>query len=239
MPTDRPVDTALLRRNRLFGILDPSEMEAVLAFAQVRRCVTDERIFTKGDPGDCLYAILRGKVAVHTESEDAKVMLLNTLAAGEVFGEIAMLDGGERTATVTAAEPADLLRIDRRDFLPFLEARPNLCIRLMTVLCERLRWTSAIIEDTVFLNVTRRLAKRILMLAQTDGRRTPDGIRIATFVSQEDLAKMLGVSREIVNKTLKNFQSAGAISYRTGHLIVRDAAYLEKLCGWNDGPDTQ
>lgn len=223
------IDPGLLRRNSLFGVLDEAEMEAVLGFAKLRRAAAEERIFAKGDPGDSLYIILRGRVAVQTESQDAKVMLLNILDTGAVFGEIAMLDGGERTATIVAQEPTDLLRIDRRDFLPFLSQRADLCIRLMGVLCERVRWTSAIIEDTVFLNVTRRLAKRILMLAQNYGRQTDTGIRIATFVSQEDLANMLGVSREIVNKTLKSFQASGAITYRNGYIVLQDESFLDQI----------
>jgi CRP-like cAMP-binding protein len=223
------VDTALLRRNSLFAVLNDAEMEAMLELGKVRRAVAEERIFTKGDPGDSLYAILRGRVAVQTESDEAKVMLLNILDAGALFGEIAMLDGGERTATVVAQEPTELLRIDRRDFMPFLSQRADLCIRLMAVLCERVRWTSAIIEDTVFLNVPRRLAKRILMLAQSYGRTTDTGTRITAFVSQEDLANMLGVSRESVNKTLKSFQAAGAITYRNGFIVVQDESFLDQV----------
>ncbi|MFV3077264.1 Crp/Fnr family transcriptional regulator [Niveispirillum fermenti] len=223
------VDLGTLRRNGLFAALSDAEMEAVMGFARPRRLVADERVFAKGDPGDSLYIILRGRVAVQTESQDAKVMLLNIMDSGSVFGEIAMLDGGERTATVVAQEPTELLRIDRRDFMPFLEQHPDLCIRLMVVLCERVRWTSAIIEDTVFLNVTRRLAKRIIMLAQNYGRPSDAGVRIATFISQEDLANMLGVSREIVNKTLKSFQNAGAISYRNGYLVLHDESFLEQI----------
>ncbi|WP_029012907.1 Crp/Fnr family transcriptional regulator [Niveispirillum irakense] len=223
------IDIDLLRRNHLFGVLSDTEMAAVLEFARLRRVAAEERIFAKGDPGDSLYVLLRGRVAVQTESPDAKLMLLNILDAGAVFGEIAMLDGGERTATVMAQEASELLRIDRRDFMPFLETRPDLCIRLMGVLCQRVRWTSAIIEDTVFLNVPRRLAKRILMLAQTYGRQTEGGLRIATFVSQEDLANMLGVSREMVNKTLKSFQKAEAITYRNGYLVVKDESFLDQI----------
>lgn len=223
------IDIALLQRNHLFSVLSDGEMEAVLGFARLRKAAAEERIFSKGDPGDSLYVILRGRVAVQTESQDAKLMLLNILDAGAVFGEIAMLDGGERTATTVAQEPSELLRIDRRDFMPFLADRADLCIRLMTVLCQRVRWTSAIIEDTVFLNVPRRLAKRILMLGQSYGRATETGIRIATFLSQEDLANMLGVSREIVNKTLKSFQTAGAISYRNGYLVIQDESFLDQI----------
>lgn len=229
LPTDPSIDIALLRRNRLFGVLQPAEMDAVLAFARRQRMSAEARIFAKGDPGDSMYAVLRGQLAVQTESAEAKLMLLNILREGDVFGEIAMLDGGERTATVVATETCELLRVDRSDFLPFLEARPDLCIRLMGVLCERVRWTSSIIEDTVFLNVTRRLAKRILMLAQSYGRKAEDGVRIATFLSQEDVANMLGVSREIVNKTIRSFQSSGAISYRNGYMVVHDQEFLERI----------
>lgn len=223
------IDKEFLRRNSVFSVLDPAELEAVLEFSRTVRFQADERVFAKGDPGDCLYVILRGRMGVVTESTDAKVMLLNILDAGEMFGEIAMLDGGERTATVVAQEPSELLRVDRRDFMPFLEARSSLCIRLMGVLCARVRWTSGIIEDTVFLNVTRRLAKRITMLAQSFGRATPSGTRIGTFISQEDLANMLGVSREIVNKTMKSFQASGAISYRNGYMVVHDLPFLERM----------
>lgn len=229
MSSDPAINLNLLRRNRLFSVLEPAEMDTVLGFARRQRVAAETRIFTKGDPGDSMYAILRGQLAVQTESSDAKLMLLNILQAGQVFGEIAMLDGGERTATIVATEACDLLRVDRIDFMPFLQARPDLCIRLMGVLCERVRWTSAIIEDTVFLNVTRRLAKRILMLAQSYGRKAEDGVRIATFISQEDLANMLGVSREIVNKTIRSFQSSGAISYRNGYLVVHDQDFLERI----------
>src|SRR4051794_32826522 len=107
------IDLSLLRRNRLFSLLEPAEMDEVLRFARVRKVQPEERIFAKGDSGDCLYAILKGRVSVETESEDAKVMLLNLLDAGDVFGEIAMLDGGERTASVTAIQTGELLRIDR------------------------------------------------------------------------------------------------------------------------------
>lgn len=229
MPREPQIDVSVLQRNNLFGALQSAEMSAVLSFADRQRVERGTRVFAKGDPGDSMYAVLRGRLAVQTESAEAKVMVLNTLKAGDVFGEIAMLDGGERTATVVASETCDLLRVDRTDFLPFLEARPDLCIRLMGVLCERVRWTSAIIEDTVFLNVTRRLAKRILILAQSYGRRTEKEVRIATFISQEDLANMLGVSREIVNKTLKIFQTSGALSYRNGYLIVHDPECLERI----------
>lgn len=231
MPHANDINLALLRQNRLFGILRADEMDCILGFAQRQRLPADTRVFAKGDPGDSMYAVLRGQLTVQTESSEAKVMLLNILKEGDVFGEIAMLDGGERTATVVASDPCDLLRINRSDFMPFLESRPDLCIRLMGVLCERVRWTSAIIEDTVFLNVTRRLAKRILVLAQNYGKPSEVGLRISTFISQEDLANMLGVSREIVNKTLKSFQANGAITYRNGYIVIQDQEMLERLTG--------
>jgi CRP/FNR family transcriptional regulator, cyclic AMP receptor protein len=223
------IDPAILRKNHIFGVLNDDEIGSVIALAHVRKYESQECIFSKGDLGSSLFIILQGRVAVTTESQDAKRILLNILDAGAVFGEIALLDGRERTATVVAQEPCELLRLDRKDFMPFLAQKPDICIRLMGVLCERLRWTSAIIEDTVFLNLPRRLAKRILNLLDTYGRTVNDGMRINTAISQENLANMLGVSREIVNKTLKNFQAHGIIAYRGGYLIVMDRPELERM----------
>jgi CRP/FNR family transcriptional regulator, cyclic AMP receptor protein len=224
-----PINVELLRKNQLFRDLQDAELNEIVGFAKQRRYEPGDRIFARGGKGDCFFVILDGQVAVQTESPNAKVMFLNILSEGEIFGEIAMLDGKERTASVSAQTPCMLLKIDRKNFIPFLERNPPLCIRLMAVLCERIRWTSSIIEDTVFLPLSRRLAKRLLLLANQYGRKGPDGIRITTFISQEELSQMLGVSREIVNKTLKTFMAAGAISYRTGYIIVHDPDYLDRL----------
>lgn len=224
-----PVDPAILASNRLLNQLAPREMEELLAFSRTESFSRNQVIFDKGDPGCCLYAILRGRVRIHTVSEEGKEILLNILDAGDVFGEIALLDGQERTAGAVAMGPTVLLRVDRAHFLPFLERHPALCIRLMGVLCERLRWTSNVIEDTVFLEISRRLAKRLLSLARTHGKPVQAGTQINIKLSQEDLANMVGATRESVNKGLRKLVSLEVIGNEMGYIIVRSTEKLELI----------
>lgn len=222
---------ALLRRNRLLSVLDDEEMAAFVALGRIEQHGAESVIFSKGDPGDRLYAIIRGQVAISTTSEDGKMMLLNILDPGDVLGEIALIDARERTASATALVATELFRIDRPEFIDFIEQRPKLATRLMIVLCERLRWVSENIEDTVFLDVPRRLAKRLLLLSSLYGKASSQGIRIAQELSQEDIANMLGVTREIINRTLNGLKKRGLISYTKGFIVITDAEALRELAG--------
>ena len=223
------VDRTLLSKNRLLGQIEPQMMEELLTLSQIERFAPKNVIFQKGDPGDKLYAIASGRVGITTISEGGKEIFLNILDAGEVFGEIALLDGKERTAGAIAMESTELLGVHRADFLPLLEQNPKLCIRLMTVLCERIRWTSDIIEDTFFLDIPRRLAKRLLTLVEQYGESTDSGIRINIKLSQEHLGQMLGVTRESINKGIRLLEEKGAIVYKEGYIIVTSLASLEKF----------
>ena len=232
-------DLGILSENRLLSQLDPREMEFLIGFSRVVRFDPEEVIFSKGDPGDSLYAILKGRVGIRTVSEDGKEILLNILEAGDVFGEIALLDGRERTASAVAMQSAELLRVGRAEFLPFLEEQPKLCLRLMNVLCERLRWTSDMIESTIFLDIPHRLAKRLLALVRDYGRETDVGIKLNMKLSQQDLANMLGVTRESVNKGIRSLQKEDAIVYEEGYIIILDTSFLESLVAGRLGETTQ
>lgn len=225
----KPGYSTILSKNRLLGQLDPQMMEELLTLSRVETFAPKESIFLKGDPGDCLYAILKGRVGITTVAENGKEILLNILTADEVFGEIALLDGGKRTADAVAIGPTDLLTIDRSDFLPFLERNPKLCIRLMNVLCERIRWTSEIIEDTIFLDIPHRLAKRLLTLVTQYGKPVETGTEIDLNLSQENLARMFGVTRESVNKGIRYLEENDIISCNRGRINVRDIEALKKL----------
>ena len=209
--------------------LEPGQLNELLSLAVTTRFAPGDIIFQKGDPGEELYAILSGRVGINTFSEQGKEIFLNILDPGAVFGEIALLDGKERTAGAVAMQHCDLLRIRRAEFLPFLERHPKLCIRLMAVLCERLRWTSDIIEDTIFLDIPRRLAKRLLTLAERHGEKVDGGFLIRIKLSQEELGHMLGATRESVNKGLKSLQQIGAITYDDGYIIIRELESLNSL----------
>ncbi|MCW2243859.1 Crp/Fnr family transcriptional regulator [Azospirillum canadense] len=224
----------VLRRNRLLSGLDDAQMAELVALGRVSRFIEGQTVFTKGDPGDCLYAILKGQIAVSTSSVDGKTMLLNILNPGDVLGEIALIDGKERTAGAAALRPSELFRIDRPEFISFLERHPRLCIEMMAVLCERLRWVSENIEDAVFHDVPRRLARRILLLLDTYGQRSTAGIRVNQAVSQESLAAMLGVTREMVNKSLRALRNSGAITYTKGFIVVTDLHLLKDMAGESD-----
>lgn len=237
MRMDGIADVAdVLRRNHLLGELDQREMDELVALGHVVHFDADTMVFHKGDAGDCLFAILRGQIGIHTSSEDGKVMMLNILDPGDVLGEIALIDGKQRTAGATALRPSELFRIDRPAFINFLERHPRLAIRLLGVLCERLRWVSENIEDAVFHDVPRRLAKRLLLLAESYGQPTPAGLRITQPMNQEDLASMLGVTREIVNKSLKALKTSNAITYTKGFIVLTNIALVRDMAGESGRP---
>jgi CRP-like cAMP-binding protein len=224
-------DLRALRRNEILSELAPEAFAAFVALGRSRQFPRNTLIFSKGDPGDSVYAILRGRIAIETVSEDGKIALLNLLGPGDLLGEIAAIDGHDRTAGARALTAATLLRIDRGDFMAFLEQHPKASQKVMLLLCGRLRWTSAIIEELTFLAVPQRLAKLLLRLAKQYGVDVGGGVKIAEPVSQESLAQMLGVTREFVNRCLRYLQDRQAIRYEQGHIVVVDRALLEKLSG--------
>ena len=221
----------ILSKNQLLSRLAPHEMEELLSLATIEQFGADDVIFHKGDPGDRLYAILSGRVGINTISREGKEMTLNILDPGEVFGEIAVLDGKRRTAGAVAMQPTNLVRIGRAEFLPFLERHPTFCLRVIEVLCERLRWTSDIIEDAIFLDIPRRLAKRLLTLIERHGQPVERGVKIDMRLSQEDLANMLGATRESVNKGKRALENGGVISSEGRYIIVHDVDFLKRLLG--------
>ncbi len=231
LPTDV---AAILRRNRLLEELDAAQMAELLTLGYISRFASQQTIFDKGDPGDCLYAVLKGQIAIRTSSTDGKTMLLNILNSGDILGEIGLLDGRERTASAAALGPTELYRIDRADFIPFLERHPRLCTRMMIVLCERLRWVSENIEDAVFHDVPRRLARKLLYLADAYGQSSPSGLRITQPLSQEALANMLGVTREMVNKSLSALRKSGIVTYAKGFIVINNLPLLKDMAGEAD-----
>lgn len=226
---DRRQDREILSRHFLLAHFEQDELDELLSYAKTLRYDPHQPIFFKGDPGNGLYAIKRGQVAISVVSADGKEILLNILEEGELFGEIALLDGRERTADATAMVQTELLYIDRRDFVPFLRRQPDVCIRLLTVLCNRLRHVSNIIEDAVFLDLPRRLAKRLLGFARMYGTDTGQGIEVGIRLSQHELGKLMGTSRESINKQLGQWREAGLIDVKRGRITLLRPADLEAM----------
>jgi CRP/FNR family cyclic AMP-dependent transcriptional regulator len=219
----------LLAKHFLISIMPEQALDDLVAFSTVARFEPQEDIVRKGDPGDSLYGILSGRVRVYSTSPEGSEITLNVQEPGELFGEIALLDGSTRTASAAAMEHVDLLRIHRDHFLPYVRANPDLLVAMLSLLCQRLRWTSSIIEDTAFLSLPARLAKRLLILAEH--HRGPAGRDIIVPVSQHDLGSMVGAGREAVNHQLGLWRAAGIIDTGRGVIIIRNGDALRDLIG--------
>ena len=212
----------VLRRSQLFARLADDELDAIIAHATIARHAEGDQIFAKGDPGNRMMAVLKGRVTISAPSADGRQVVLTVMRDGDVFGEIALLDGKERTADATALTDCELLVVPRRSVLALLEERADLCIRLMLVLCERLRRTNEQVEDLAFLDLEARIAKVLLRLAEenepTDARAKPAGIKI----SQRALGELVGGSRESVNKHLQDWKRSGIIAIEKGAILIND-----------------
>src|SRR5208282_2150035 len=148
----------LLERHFLFGRLKATELDSLLTYTRIEHFAAREEIFAKGSPGDRMMAVMRGRVKISSLSSEGREIVLNIISEGEIFGEIALIDGKERTADAVAMTECDLLVLHRRDFLPFLERHADVCLILLGVLCERLRRTSEQLEDISFRHLQSRLA---------------------------------------------------------------------------------
>jgi len=204
-------------------------LDELVKFSTVARFEPHRDIFNKGDPGDCLYGVLSGRVRIYSTSPEGSEIMLNMMETGELFGEIAIFDGRPRTASAAAMERADLLRIHRDHFLPYVKANPDLIVGMLSLVCDRLRWASSTIEDTAFLSFPARIAKRLLFLADHHCR--PEGHDITIPISQHDLGNMVGASRETVNKQLALWRSAGILDTGRGALVIRNPDALRDLIG--------
>jgi CRP-like cAMP-binding protein len=216
----------LLKANPFFAGLGEEAIEAVAVLCVSRRLDPGETLFLKGDPGDALYAVRRGQIRIATSSASGRRLTLNLLGPGDVFGEVALLDGRPRTADAVAAEPTELYTVHRRDFCDLLERRPMVATRIIELLCERIRWMSAQMEERALLPLEARLAHRLVALSEDYGREL--------HVSQEELAIFVGASRESVNRQLQNWRRQGLVELSRNCIRVLQPSHLYRSPD-NDG----
>jgi CRP/FNR family cyclic AMP-dependent transcriptional regulator len=219
----------LLSKHFLISTMPERALDDLVKFSTVVRFEQHRDVFNKGEPGDCLYGILSGRVRIYSTSPEGSEITLNILETGELFGEIAILDGRTRTASAAAMERADLLRIHRDHFLPHVKANADVLLGMLSLLCDRLRWTSSTIEDAAFLTSPARIAKRLLFLA--DHYRRPEERDITVPISQHDLGNMVGASRETVNKHLALWRCGGILDTGHGAIVIRNCEALRALIG--------
>jgi CRP-like cAMP-binding protein len=168
-------------------------------------------------------------VKIATTSAQGRELVLNILGAGASFGEIALLDGGERTADAVACEPARLLLLETQGLIGFLEGAPQVMRRMLVALTERLRWVSAQVEDMMFLGLPARMAKRLLFLGRHFGVDTERGRRLTVVLPQHELASHMNVARETVNRLLQDWRDQAIIEIHLGFIVLKDIARLEEI----------
>lgn len=219
----------LLSKHFLISTMPEGALDDLVKFSTVARFEPHQEIVRKGDPGDCLYGILFGRVRIYSSSPEGSEILLNVMGPGELWGEIALLDGSTRTASAAALEHVDLLRIHRNHFLPYVRANPDLLLGMLSLVCRRLRWTSSIIEDSAFLSLPARLAKRLLVLAEHYS--SPDGRSITIPLSQHELGNMVKAGREAINQQLGLWRAAGIVDTARGVIVIKNCEALRALIG--------
>jgi CRP/FNR family cyclic AMP-dependent transcriptional regulator len=235
-PSDRPaapIDRrALLLANPFFKDLDAALIDRLVAHAVTRKVAKGTVLFRKGDAGSRLYAVCAGAVRISVPSEQGQDAIFNLVPPGEIFGEIALLDGGERTADAVAIENSELMVIERRDFVPLMQQHPEVAMKVIEILCSRLRKTSEQVEDIVFLGLPHRLAKALLQLhRRAGGGATPAKISI----TQRELSQMIGTSRESTNKQLRDWERRKWLKLERGGVLILAPAALTSLV--SDGAD--
>lgn len=205
--------------------------ESLARLARPVSLADGEYLFHQGDPGDALFVIRTGQIEVSVLSGDGRKLTLNTMGAGEVFGEIALLDQGPRTATVMALGPAELTCVTRADVMAEVRANPDLGIEIMALAGARLRWISSRYKERVFEPLNVRLARRLLLLAQGSGA---EGVRI----SQDDLAAHVGATRVAVANILGEWRRAGVVRPGRGSIAVTDPERLTEIAAGAEISDT-
>jgi len=216
-PRPRLDKRAILRAHPFFHGLSPELIEQVSSHAITRSVTGGTVIYAKGDPGNSLYAVVAGTVRISVPSMEGKDTIFNLLNEGEIFGEIALLDGRPRSAEVTALTDCDLMMINRRDFVPLMRDHPQIAFKLIDILCEKLRKTSEQVEDVMFLDLSARLAKILLKLAQSADQ-SPQGRKIS--MTQREIGQIIGMSRESTNKQLRNWEQRGWVRLERGTIVV-------------------
>jgi CRP-like cAMP-binding protein len=219
----------IFERILLLRRFSENEIDALLKYSRVERYPLGHEIFAKGSAGDSIMLVLRGSVKISSISLAGKEIVLNIIKTGDIVGEIAVLDGGERSGDAVAMEDCELLVLNRRDFMPFLENHADICLLLIRILCKRLRRTSEQVEDLLFRHLEGRIAKALLQLAERAGRPEVEGRMLELHLSQSELGNIVGSSRESVNKQLQTWQRAGFIDLAKGSILIRNPGAIEQL----------
>ncbi len=226
MLAGRPV-LASLAAIPFFAGLNPESLERVAAGMRSRRFRRGEVIFHLGDPGDALFVLMSGDVKISLPSETGDEAILATLRPGDVFGELALLDGAPRSASATALTATETVVLPRDRFRELIATEAGVRDALLASIAGELRRLTTHVEELHFLDMTGRLAARLVRLAQEGGVPAPDGtVRLRANLTQADLAAMVGCTRQSVNKLLGQFTDDGLVRMDRDGIAILDMGGL-------------
>ena len=216
---------SLLAKVDLFSELDHEELDQVAGVVQLRPLEKDTTIFHAGDPADAVYIIASGKVKIVITSTDGRDFILTVLGAGQVFGEMALLESAPRSAAVITASQVQVLTIHRKDFHRLLGTAPSISRKLLAILSKRLRRANSKMESLAYMDVAGRLARYLLDLARDHGQKLGNGWVVVRRPTHADIAHSIGTSRETVSRMINEFEEGfglvnkGKFTYISEHLL--------------------
>ena len=220
----------LLERVPFLAALQPRDREALAAYVTRRHFRKGDTIFQKEDPGQSLFIVESGSVRIYLPSPQGADLTLAVLGPGDFFGDLSLLDGSPRSAGAAASSETTALTLERADFIALVRSRPEAAVAVLAVVARRLRETDEMAADLAFLDVAARLAKKMLELAASHGVQRPNGVLLNLALTQEELANMIGVTRESVNRNLGEFRRAGLVANEGRRFVIRDPAGLRRRC---------
>ncbi len=222
-------DASLLAQSQLFGDLTIEDRKRIAQLCTRKHFAPKQVIFHQGEPGRELYVVVSGRLKISVASEEGKELSFFIFHDSDIFGELALLDGERRSATVTAIGPCELLVLHHNDFQELLKQHQLIGLKLLSLLAGRIRATTLLYENSVFIEIPGRLAGKLLELGAENGTESDGGIQIDLKLSQYELGTLINASRESVNKQLKTWEGQGIIEMRQGKIFLADLPVLEAL----------
>ena len=223
---------SVLRKHPIFADLESEAFDQLCRYAKHTTLKRGAALFAKGDPGLSLYAVISGSVKMSISSADGRSAILNIIGPGEIFGEIALLDGGVRSSDAIANTNCELFVIDRREFIPFVRSQPALAMKFIELLCGRLRWTSDQVEQIILQNLPGRLASALIRLSEKH-KLEPAGRTIA--ITQQEISEMVGMTRESINKQLRAWAARSWVRLEHGAIVVLKDEQIRQLAEAGSG----
>ena len=223
------IDLSTLRRIPLFRDFNDEQLSQVLATVTERRLPKHQFVVREGEPGDTFFVIASGSVAVVRVGPDGRETILSILKEGDFFGEMSMFDSSMRSASIKTLTDVALGAIRQSDFLGLIDRNPEIGKLLVIELSERLRAANALIAATTSQDIRARLASLLLNLADQFGESVDNGTRITLRLTNQEMANMIGTTRETVNRTLNRFWDDRLVDMRTAHVVVTEPEKLRAL----------